>query len=709
MKRNKNTKKNLNTFTKRQTRGARGRDAAKRELLRAVMETNVGFDSLKLSDSYDGGRRSRISSKVRGDEQIAVGEFSSSRSGFGFVKTTGRERDIFIPEDKTQGAIDGDEVEVVFHSYVNRMGEEKTEGRVRKIVREGRKSIIGTVAVRKRYIRSRGLPHNEYILIPDDSKLAEDYRISDTGNATVGDKVEAQIVRGTGYHECRVKRVFGRAESFGANYEAILAEYEIPVEFSREELAEAEFFAALPLSDEGRVRRKEIIFTIDGEDAKDLDDAVSLKKVRGGWQLGVHIADVSSYVRERTHLDRAVMARGTSVYFTDKVVPMLPVALSNGACSLNAGEDKYTLSAIISLDDEGEIKGVKIEPSIIRSRVRGVYSEVNKILSGEADEPTRAKYKEVKSTLERMERLYNILLYKARARGYMELDGEESKILLDDEGKPYDIVPRERGISERMIEQFMLTANEAVATLLYNSEIPCVYRVHDDPPKDKFKEFLGYASNLGLDAYKIDAENCQPRELAMLIEEAGERGIAEAVSYACLRSMSKAAYSDVRHRHFGLGIENYCHFTSPIRRLSDLATHRIIHGVLFEGKEKTKFKSYAKRAAAAATDGEIRAQSAERRIENLYKVIYMKNRIGEIFDASVSSVATFGIFATLENTCEGLIPMSTLDGEFVFDENNLTVRDNKTFFRIGDRISVRLEEADVSSGKLRFSLLGKIN
>jgi len=705
MKRNKNTKKNLNTFTKRQTRGARGRDAAKRELLRAVMETNVGFDSLKLSDSYDGGRRSRISSKVRGDEQIAVGEFSSSRSGIGFVKITGRERDIFIPEDKTQGAIDGDEVEVVFHSYVNRMGEEKTEGRVRKIVREGRKSIIGTVAVRKRYIRSRGLPHNEYILIPDDTKLAEDYRISDTGNATAGDKVEAQIVRGTGYHECRVKRVFGRAESFGANYEAIFAECEIPVEFSREELAEAEFFAALPLSDEGRVRRNEIIFTIDGEDAKDLDDAVSLKKVRGGWQLGVHIADVSSYVRERTHLDRAVMARGTSVYFTDKVVPMLPVALSNGACSLNAGEDKYTLSAIISLDDEGEIKGVKIEPSIIRSRVRGVYSEVNKILGGEADEPTRAKYKEVKSTLERMERLYNILLYKAKARGYMELDGEESKILLDDEGKPYDIVPRERGISERMIEQFMLTANEAVARLLSEKGIPCVYRVHDDPPPEKLFSFLTYAHNLGFNASIINKDKCEAKDFAALLDMAEERGMSRQVSYTMLRAMSKAKYSDVRSKHFGLSLTHYCHFTSPIRRLSDLATHRIIHKVLIEGKRAEQYAKYAHRAAAAATDAELRAIAAERRIENLYKVIYMSDKVGEEFVAVINSITSFGFFASLENTCEGLVPISELDGEYFFDEKNLTLRSRKHTYHIADEVRVRLEEADIIRGKLRFSVI----
>lgn len=705
MKRSKSTKKNFDTFKKRETRSTRGRDAAKRELLRAVMETNVGFDSLKFSDSYDGGRRSRISPKARRDEEVAVGEFSSSRSGFGFVKVDGRETDIFIPEDRTLGAIDGDEVEIVFHSYTSRMGEEKTEGRVRKILREGRKTVIGTVEARKRYLRSRGLPINEYILVPDDSKLSENYRIIDIGTATVGDKAEAQIIRGTGYHECRVKRVFGKAESFGANYEAILAECEIPVEFTREELAEAEFFASLPLSDEGRVRRKEIIFTIDGKDAKDLDDAVSLKKVRGGWQLGVHIADVSSYVKERTHLDRAVMARGTSVYFTDKVVPMLPVALSNGACSLNAGEDKYTLSAIISLDEDGEIKGVKIEPSIINSRVRGVYSEVNKILAGEADEPTRVKYKEVKSSLERMEKLYNILLSKAKMRGYMELDTEESMILLDSDGVPYDIVPRERGVSERMIEQFMLTANEAVAKFLSEKDIPCVYRVHDDPPPEKLFGFLTYAHNLGFDATVINKDKCEAKDFSLLLALAEKKGMSRQVSYTMLRAMSKAKYSDVRSKHFGLSLTHYCHFTSPIRRLSDLATHRIIHKVIIEGKRPEQYAKYAHRAAAAATDAELRAIGAERRIENLYKVIYMSGKVGEEFDAVINSVTSFGFFASLENTCEGLVPISELNGDYIFDEKNLTLRSKRHIYRIADEVRVRLEEADLVRGKLRFSVV----
>lgn len=698
----KNTNKSFEKFSSRSAL----KEKRKRALLKAVEETGVGAKSVKIKFTDGYYRRC-----ADGRDICAVGVFRESRSGYGFVTVEGVDRDIFIPESKVGAALGGDTVKIKYHKFLSSLGEEKTEGRITEILECGKKNVIGTVENDVVRIGRRRI--NRLFIDTDDAMIKRRVYIRNAAGAFPGDKVMARLIRDGLYSyeiTADVVSVFGDAESKEANYLAILEECEIDTDFSTEELRQAEAAAGEPISAEGRVVRDEIIFTIDSESAKDIDDAVSLKvNPDGGYTLGVHIADVSHYVKPKTALDRLVMARGTSVYFTDKVVPMLPESLSNGACSLNPGEQKYALSAIINLDANGNIRDCNIEKSVIVSRIKGIYSEINRIWLGEADEALLAKYKDCLDTLNDMHKLYEILDKKAKKRGYVDLESPEAEIILNADGSVCDIVKRERGDSEKMIEQFMLTANEAVATLLYNSEIPCVYRVHDDPPKDKFKEFLGYASNLGLDAYKIDAENCQPRELAMLIEEAGERGIAEAVSYACLRSMSKAAYSDVRHRHFGLGIENYCHFTSPIRRLSDLATHRIIHGVLFEGKEKTKFKSYAKRAAAAATDGEIRAQSAERRIENLYKVIYMKNRIGEIFDASVSSVATFGIFATLENTCEGLIPMSTLDGEFVFDENNLTVRDNKTFFRIGDRISVRLEEADVSSGKLRFSLLGKIN
>ena len=706
---NKRTKAAMAKFSKRNTHKRKSKERARAELLRAVMETGVGVDSLKLTSTYDGGRRERQSDKARRDEICVRGVFSSSKSGFGFVTPMeGEGRDIFIPEDKTGGAIDGDLVEIIYHTYNTRFGEEKTEGRVKKIVEYGRKTIVGTLVLNDRGYRNRKRRTAEFILIPDDPKIPYRPLVTDTMGAKDGDKVEALIDRGSKYpFFVSVVRNFGDAYSRGANYEAILAECGVETDFTEEELRDAERAAAAPLSDEGRVRLDSaVILTIDGEGAKDLDDAVSLKRLPGGgYQLGVHIADVSHYVRERTALDRAVMARGTSVYFVDKVVPMLPKVLSNGACSLNAGEDKYALTALINLSGKGDILSLKLMPTVIRSRVRGAYSEVNKIFSGDADTEIKRKYKEVIPTLLKMRELYLILKKKSEERGYLELDVDEAEIVLDADGTPCDVICRERGDAERMIEQFMLTANEAVATYLFEKNIPCVYRIHEDPPPEKLEEFLSFAHNLGFDTSYVSREKCEPRDMRALLSEADARGLSSVVSYSMLRSMSKAKYSEKNSRHFGLGIEKYCHFTSPIRRLSDLATHRIIHKVLFEGARGERFSSYARRAAAAATEAELRATGAERRIENLYKVIYMEKFVGEEFDAVITSVTSFGFFATLPNTCEGLVPISELWGVFTFDEKNLSLYSRDVAYRLGDAVRVRLEEADIIRGKLRFSVV----
>ncbi len=702
----KKTKKDFTKFTKRNVHKRRSKEQMKDAIEQAIRSTGVGYSDYKLKSALDKGRRGRESSKAHRDETVERGIFASSRSGFGFVARECGGDDIFIPEGKSTGAIDGDFVEVIYHRYENRFGEEKTEGRVRKIIEYGRKTVVG-VAVEE-WIRHGKRRYRAVFLQPDDHNMSIKLPISDTlVEFETGDKIFAEIIRnGTSVPECRVVDCFGEAESKEANYSAILAESEIPIDFTPEELAEAERLAAIPVSPEGRVIRDEVILTIDGEGAKDLDDAVSLRKLPGGkWRLGVHIADVSEYVCEKTALDRAAMARGTSVYFTDKVVPMLPPALSNGSCSLNAGEEKYTLSAIIDLDKDGAIVGLSLEPSIIKTRVRGVYSEVNKIFDGTAPRELLTKYKTVTPTLERMKELYEILLKKSISRGYLDFDAPEAEILLDPEGSVVDIIKRERGVAERMIEQFMLTANEAVATYLYEKKIPCVYRIHERPMPDKLSEFLTYAHNLGLDTRVVNHDEPSAKEFAALLKMAEEKGIHSQVSYSMLRSMAKAKYSDVKSLHFGLGIENYCHFTSPIRRLSDLATHRIIKKTLVEGKRPESYSGYARRAAAAATEAELRALSAERKIENLYKCIYMSDHIGKVFPAKISSITSFGMFAMLDNTCEGLIPVSEMGGVFTFDERTVTMRSSYKSYHLADDISVRVEECDVVRGKIRFSIV----
>lgn len=701
----KNRKKDFQKFTKRNVHKRRAKEESRKELERAIKAVNPEFSGYKIGSIENLGRRGRASGKPHRDEIVERGIFSSSKSGFGFVAREVGGDDIFIPEGKTLGAIDGDFVEVIYHRYENRYGEEKTEGRIRKIIEYGRKTVIGTAI--EEWVRHGKRRYRTVYLQPDDSSIPSKFAINDTHvEFETGDKIEGEIIRnGAHIPECIVIRCFGESESKEANYEAILAEAEITVDFTPEELAEAEQVSKTPLSREGRVVRSEVIFTIDGEGAKDLDDAVSLRKLPGGkWRLGVHIADVAEYVKEKTALDRAAMARGTSVYFTDKVVPMLPPALSNGSCSLNAGEEKYTLSAIIDLDREGNITDLSLEPSIIVSRVRGVYSEVNRIFAGETDSEIKAKYKAVIPVLEKMRELYEILLSKSRGRGYLDFDAPEAEIVLDSDGAPVDILKRERGISERIIEQFMLTANEAVATYLYKNKIPCVYRVHERPMPDKLSAFLTYARNLGLDTRVVNHEEPEAKEFASLLKMADEKGILPQVSYSMLRSMAKAKYSDVKSGHFGLGISDYCHFTSPIRRLSDLATHRIIKRVLVDKKRPELYSGYARRAAVAATEGELRALTAERRIENLYKCIYMSQRIGEEFLGVVSSVTSFGLFVMLDNTCEGLVPISELPGLFTFDEGNVTLRSRGHIYHLADEVKVRVEECDMIRGKIRFSI-----
>lgn len=699
-------KKDFTKFTKRNVHKRRSKEAARQELMRAVRESGVGFDGVKLRDSFDGGRDGRGHGEYRSEDILERGIYRGSKSSFGFVSLEGGGEDIFIPGGSSRGAIDGDFVEIIYHKYKNRDDEIKTEGRVTKVLELGRRTIIGTLC--EDIVRhGRRCVYRLYVQ-PDDPRISLSPRVSYAAGASIGDKVEALIRRdGSSHPECEIIRIFGDTESKEANYEAILAECEIITEFTPEELSSAESLASEPISTDGREDlRGEVIFTIDGEGAKDLDDAVSIRRLPGGgYRLGVHIADVSHYVRERTPLDRCVMARGTSVYFTDKVVPMLPPALSNGACSLNSGEDKYALSAIISLDSEGNITDLKLKQSIIRSRVRGVYSEVNSLLSGEASSEIKKKYAGVLPTIIKMRELYEILLKRSKSRGAIDFDADEAVIILATNGSPVSIEKRERGVAERIIEQFMLTANEAVATYLTERKIPCVYRIHEQPPEEHLADFINYLESLGFDVRELRRREPTPKMLSEILCEAEEKGMLAAVSYTMLRAMAKAKYSEIRQPHFGLGIENYCHFTSPIRRLSDLATHRIIKKVIFENKRSEIFASYAKRAAAAATEGEIRAVSAERRIEDLYKVIYMSEREGQIFPSVVSSITAFGMFVTLDNTCEGLVPMSEMPGMFTFDERNLTLRSGNKVYRIADRLLVRLEEANITRGKLRFSVV----
>lgn len=653
-------------------------------------------------------RTARTDTRTRAPETVAEGIFAGTKTGYGFVTAEGVARDVFIPREKTGGALDGDRVLCRYHTYTS-AGIERTEGEVTRVTEAVRKTVVGTLCEE---LFGHGKHRSvRYFVEPDDTKLTVLLYLDDIGDARLGDKVEALLPPrrpGSYFLVGQYLRSFGAAASREANYAAILSECAIPTEFTREEIDEAERIAKMPLSPEGRVdRRDEVIFTIDGAGAKDLDDAVSLrKKKNGNYLLGVHIADVSTYVRAKGALDACSLSRGTSVYFTDKVVPMLPEALSNGACSLNAGEDKYALSCLMELTPDGAFVHTAIERSIIRSAVRGVYSEVNDLFEKGRNSPFAEKYSRVLPTLRLMHGLYLTLAEKSRRRGALDLEQTEAEILLDAQGNPTDILPRVRGDAEKLIEQFMLAANEAVATLLADKHLPCVYRVHEAPDPDRLADFITFAHNLDLDTTPLTARDPDGRAFSALLDSARERGIGDAVSYTLLRTMAKAHYSEVCHPHFGLGIEKYCHFTSPIRRLSDLATHRAIEAVLLDGEAPQKYYGYVRRAALAASETEVRAMTAERRIDALYKTIYLSKRIGETYPATVSSVTRFGVFAALDNTCEGLIPLTALPGMWTFDEGNLMLRASSgETLRLGDKITVSVDETDITRGKVTFGLV----
>ena len=522
------------------------------------------------------------------NEKTLVGTFSGTRRGFGFVTDeTGRlSEDVFIPKGDANGALHGDTVRIRYREKYPT----GTEGRVLEILNKDTKTVVGTL-IGERVKGSRSY-RRRYFLVPDSTHFPEYMPICDRPDANEGDKIECAVQRTREGCLLYFLRSFGPAASFLANRSSLLCELGIPTAFEDGVEAEAERAAREPLSKEGRKVQKGPILTIDSADAKDLDDAVSLEKTAEGYLLSVHIADVSEYVRPKTALDRAAMSRGTSIYFADEVIPMLPKALSNGACSLNAGEDKYTLSAHLTLDGKGNLLKTRIERGIIKSDVRGVYSEVNDLFANGEASIYAEKYSKVYKMLFLMKELYEILEKKARARGYLDFEAPEPYFLLGENGCPKEILRRTRGVAERLIEQFMLTANEGVARLLSEKECPCVYRVHEEPPADKLSFFKKYVYLMGIDPSPLFAEPLKTLAFATVFSEAKEKGKADALAIPMLRTMSKASYSENRADHFGLGLTHYCHFTSPIRRLSDLATHRIIKAVLLFGEDRKKYAAY---------------------------------------------------------------------------------------------------------------------
>lgn len=637
---------------------------------------------------------------------MASGKFIGNERGFGFVEAEDAEdQDIFIKADHTGGALHGDTVLVRILSQAE--GDNRPEGEVVKILRAAEHKIVGRLDIRGKAA----------FLVPINRRYAKDFFIPMHAllDAKNNDMVVAELSKrgtGSGNPEGRVVSVLGNIHTPGVDILSVLESRNIPHVFPEEVLEEAEHAASqLPQKSENRLDlRNEMIITIDGDDAKDLDDAVHVKKLpNGNFQLGVHIADVGHYVPEGSIIDKEAYRRGTSIYLADRVIPMLPESLSNGICSLNEGKDRLTLSVIMEIDRSGTVTDHTISESIICSSHRMTYTNVTAILEGDKDK--RDRFSDIVPMLEDMVQLRNILRNKRISRGSIDFNFDEARIVLDANGTPVDIVKRERSVSNSIIEEFMLACNETVAEHVFWLNLPLIYRVHEEPDTDSVKEFAKFIAPFGY-AIKHSGGKVHPRELAELLRDIRGRKEEMLISHVALRSLMKARYSEENGGHFGLASSCYCHFTSPIRRYPDLAIHRMIKTYLTGHFDAEKMAQFSKDAAKQSTERELEAVDAERTVEDMKKAEFMQERLGDVYDAVISGVTSFGVFATLENTVEGLIRFGDLnDDYYVYDDALKTISGERTgkVYRVGDTISVQVARVDVPAGKIDFVMYSEEN
>lgn len=619
---------------------------------------------------------------------------------FGFAVTEDG-TEYFIPGKCMLGAMPHDIVLVA--DIPSRSGE--PEGEVHDILKFGSNTLTGVI----RY------EEGELYLVPDiASKNSLIISKSESVKYAEGDKVLAEIVyRGKRHaeHKVKITSVFGSSDSAQACAESIVMANGIVTEFSEEAFGEAVKISIAGIQSYSFNNREDLtgmnIFTIDSAESKDLDDAVSVEKTADGWLLGVHIADVSHYVKANSALDKDAMSRGTSVYYADKVIPMLPEPISNNICSLNPNEERLTLSAFMELDESGEIRNYRFCKSFIKSRVKGVYSEINRILDGSASDDILEKYADVSQEIPLMNQLADVLIKRRKERHAPELETVESKLIINYDGICCDIEPRERGKSERIIEEFMLCANEAAARLAREKNAPFVYRIHEAPPEDKIANLCEMLTKFSVEYPHF--QEFKPVHACEILDSVRGTEKYEAVNMMVLRSMAKAKYSDEPVGHFGLALDDYAHFTSPIRRYSDLAVHRIITDILAGyGSEwlSGRYSGFAVKASEAATAGERRAVTCERACEDCYKAEFMKQHIGEAFTAKISSVTEFGFYVRTENSAEGLVHINTLpEGEYDYSEPvALTERFSGVSYELGKTVNVICAAVNVSDGTVDFVL-----
>lgn len=635
------------------------------------------------------------------DEQL-IGTFISHPKGFGFVEIEGREEDLYIPEGFINGAFHKDTVRVALLSGQNG---KRQEAQIVEIIARGIRQLVGS------FDKSN---QNFGFVIPDNTKLSSDIFVPTerSKGAVSGHKVVCEITdygRNNRKPEGKIVEILGHVNDPGVDIMSIVRGYELPVEFSEKVLHQAENVAkdVSEADMAGRTDLRDVqMVTIDGEDAKDLDDAVSLTKEGGFYKLGVHIADVTNYVQENSALDWEARTRGTSVYLVDRVIPMLPHTLSNGICSLNAGTDRLALSCLMTIDEKGEVVGHNIVESVINVDRRMSYTSVKKILE-DKDEAECREYEALVPMFQLMEELAGILREKRRKRGSIDFDFPETKMILDEKGHPVDIRPYDRNVATKIIEDFMLIANETVAQHFYWLELPFVYRTHDNPDPERIEKLATFIRNFGY-ALKSRQEELHPKELQKLLAKIEDTPEEALISRLTLRSMKQAKYTTDCTGHFGLACPYYCHFTSPIRRYPDLQIHRIIKEQLrgrLNGKRLEHYQDILPEVAKHSSEMERRADEAERETDKLKKVEYMEERIGAIYEGVISSITAWGVYVELPNTIEGMIHVSMLPGDyFYYDEESYEMVGQATNqrYKLGERIKIRVNSTDKIARTIDF-------
>ena len=636
--------------------------------------------------------------KAKHSDRELIGTFISHPKGFGFVEIDGRDEDLYIPENFVNGAFHKDTVRVSLLSG-NSAGQNgrRQEAQVVEILARGMKQIVGI------YDKSN---KNYGFVIPDNTKICEDVFVSAerSKGAVSGHKVVCEITdygKNNRKPEGKITEILGHVNDPGVDIMSIVKGYELPTEFSEKIMHQVERVAN-EVSEADMAGRRDLravqMVTIDGEDAKDLDDAVSLTRDGALYQLGVHIADVTNYVQENSALDWEARERGTSVYLVDRVIPMLPHKLSNGICSLNAGENRLALSCLMTIDQKGEVVSHEIVESVIRVDRRMSYTSVKKILD-DKDEETCREYEELVPMFELMRELAGILREKRKKRGSIDFDFPESRIILDGQGHPVEIKPYERNVATKIIEDFMLIANETVAEHFHWMELPFVYRTHDNPDPEKISKLGTFIRNFGY-SIKSRQEEIHPKELQKLLAKIEDTPEEALISRLTLRSMKQAKYTIDCTGHFGLACQYYCHFTSPIRRYPDLQIHRIIKEQIRGRLNEKRIEHYSEilpEVAKHSSEMERRADEAERETDKLKKVEFMEQHIGEIYEGVISSITTWGVYVELPNTIEGMIHVSMLPGDyFYYDEETYEMVGQATDIRykLGQKILVRVNATD---------------